>query len=139
MNIEQGKNESLRNYIDIFTKEALKVPDLDEKVAMIALQQGTQIVYLKMFLAKYAPQDMNQLQERVEKYIKAEESMKKSHPHPDNGKKRKSDESHDARDTFQPTEKSEDSAPRKFGAKFTEYARLNAPRNKIHMDIERDK
>ena len=38
MNIQQGNNKSLHNYIDRFTKEALKVPDLDEKVAMIALQ-----------------------------------------------------------------------------------------------------
>ena len=38
MNLEQGKNESLRDYLNRFTKEALKVPDLDEKVAMIALQ-----------------------------------------------------------------------------------------------------
>ena len=55
MSIEQGKNESLHNYIDRFTKEALKVPDLDEKVAMIALQQGTTDVYFKMSLAKHAP------------------------------------------------------------------------------------
>ena len=61
MSIEQGKNESLHNYIDRFTKEALKVSDLDEKVAMIALQQGTTDVYFKMSLAKHAPQDMNQL------------------------------------------------------------------------------
>ena len=67
MSIEQGKNESLRTYIDRFTKDALKVPDLDEKVAMIALQQGTTDVYFKMSLAKHAPQDMNQLQERAGK------------------------------------------------------------------------
>ena len=77
MSIEQGKNESLHTYIDRFTKEALKVSDLYEKVAMIALQQGTVDVYFKMFLAKHTPQDMNQLQERDGKYIKAEESMKK--------------------------------------------------------------
>ena len=45
-----------------FTKEALKVPDLDEKVAMIALQQGTIDVYFKRSLAKHPPEDMNFLQ-----------------------------------------------------------------------------
>ena len=46
MNLLQGRNESLRDYINHFTKEALKVPDLDEKVAMIALQQGTTDTFL---------------------------------------------------------------------------------------------
>ena len=87
MSIEQGKNESLRNYIERFTKEALKVPDLDEKLAMIALQKGTTYVYFKMSIAKHAPQDMNQSQERAVKYIKAEKSMRKSHPQPDNKKR----------------------------------------------------
>ena len=55
MSIEQGKNESLYTYIDRFTKEALKVPDLDEKVAMIALQQGTTDVYFKKFFSQTRP------------------------------------------------------------------------------------
>lgn len=35
MNVVQGKNKSLRDYLKRFTKKALKVPDLDNKVAMI--------------------------------------------------------------------------------------------------------
>ncbi|KAL8148167.1 hypothetical protein AgCh_005499 [Apium graveolens] len=41
MSIVQVAKESLREYLNRFTKEALKVSDLDDKVAMIALQQGT--------------------------------------------------------------------------------------------------
>ncbi|KAK1386147.1 hypothetical protein POM88_023882 [Heracleum sosnowskyi] len=41
MSIQQGKNESLREYLNRFTREALKVPDLEDKLAMIALQQRT--------------------------------------------------------------------------------------------------
>ena len=37
MSLEQGVKESLREYINRFTREALKVPDLEDKVAMIAL------------------------------------------------------------------------------------------------------
>ena len=40
MNLHQGRNESLREYMNQLTKEALKVSNLDQKVAMIALQQG---------------------------------------------------------------------------------------------------
>ncbi|KAL8116199.1 hypothetical protein AgCh_022626 [Apium graveolens] len=47
-----GAKESLRDYLNRFTKEALKVPDLDDKVAMIALQQGTRDEFFKISLAK---------------------------------------------------------------------------------------
>ena len=63
------------------------MPDLDEKVDMITLQQGTTNVYFKMSLAKNAPQDMNQLQERTGKCIKDEESMRKPNSQFDNEKK----------------------------------------------------
>ena len=56
MNLLQGRNESLRDYINRFTKEALKVPELDEKVAMISLQQGTTVTFFKRSLAKQALQ-----------------------------------------------------------------------------------
>ena len=78
MNLHQGRNESHRDYMNRFTKEALKVPDLDEKVAMIALPQGTTNDKFHRSLAKRAPDNMNELHERAEKYIKAEESLKKS-------------------------------------------------------------
>lgn len=78
MNLRQGRNESLRDYMNCFTKEALKVLDLDQKVAMIVLQQGTTDDNFHRSLAKRAPDNMNELQERARKYIKAEESLKKS-------------------------------------------------------------
>ena len=84
MNLLQGKNESLTDYINRFTKEALKVPYLDEKVGMIALRQGTTDTFLKRSLAKQALEDMNALQERVGKYIKAEESLRKDTHEVDN-------------------------------------------------------
>lgn len=34
MDVEQGNNESLRDYMKRITKEALKVPNLDDRVAI---------------------------------------------------------------------------------------------------------
>ena len=62
----------------------MKVPNLDEKVAMIALQQGTTDTFFKWSLAKKAPEDMNALQKRDGKYIKAEESLRKETHQVDN-------------------------------------------------------
>lgn len=58
MNLEQGKNESLRDYLNQFTKEARKVPDLDEEVCMIVLPQWTMNNYFKMSLKKHARENM---------------------------------------------------------------------------------
>ncbi|XP_074374086.1 uncharacterized protein LOC141714467 [Apium graveolens] len=71
MGIVQGAKESLRNYLNRFTKEALKVPDLDDKVAMIALQQGAGDEFFKILLSKRAPKNMLQFQDRAGKYIKS--------------------------------------------------------------------
>lgn len=74
-------NKSLRDYVTRVTKEVLKVPDLDEKIVTIALQQGTMNEHFKMSLAKHPPKSMLKLQERGGKYIKAEQSMKKPISH----------------------------------------------------------
>ena len=77
MNLHKGRNESLQDYLNRFTKEALKVLDLDQKVAMITFQQGTTDDNFRRSLAKRAPDNMNDLQKRAGKYIMAEESLRK--------------------------------------------------------------
>ncbi|XP_063936204.1 uncharacterized protein LOC135147248 [Daucus carota subsp. sativus] len=142
MNLHQGKNESLREYMNRFTKEALKVPDLDQKVAMIALQQGTTDDNFRRSLAKRAPDNMNDLQERAGKYIKAEESLRKSQSNQGpnaNFKKRGNDAEYNAENKYAKKDDDEKSpAKKKVGPRFTEYARLNAPRSQILMEIEKD-
>ncbi|XP_074336194.1 uncharacterized protein LOC141705547 [Apium graveolens] len=102
MGIIQGVKESLREYLNRFMKEALKLPDLDDKVAMIALQQETSDEFFKMSLAKFPPESMLQLQDRAGKYIKMEESMKKTavNNEPTGDKKRKTDQEYDAKDKY---------------------------------------
>ncbi|XP_063950795.1 uncharacterized protein LOC135153038 [Daucus carota subsp. sativus] len=125
-----------------FTKEALKVPDLDQKVAMIALQQGSTDDNLRRSLAKRAPENMNELQERAGKYIKAEESLKKSQNNQGptlNPKKRGNNTEYNADSKYSKTGDNDKSPTKKrAGPRFTEYARLNAPRNQILMEIEKD-
>ncbi|KAL8136230.1 hypothetical protein AgCh_010723 [Apium graveolens] len=73
MGLVQGAKKSLRDYLNRFMKKALKVPILDEKVAIIALQKGTRDEFFKMSLTKRPPESMLQLQDRAGKYIKVEE------------------------------------------------------------------
>ncbi|XP_074377033.1 uncharacterized protein LOC141718551 [Apium graveolens] len=133
MNIVQGEKESLRDYLNCFRKEALKVPDFDDKVAMIALQQGTRDEFFKMSLAKRPPESMLQLQNRAGKYIKVEESMRKTvvNNEPAGSKKRKTGLEYNFKDKYPRTEKDVDSTPKKGGPgqNFNEYAKPNAPRS----------
>ncbi|KAL8122123.1 hypothetical protein AgCh_018752 [Apium graveolens] len=142
MSIMLGVKESLRDYLNRFIKEALKVPDLDGEVAMIALQQGTRDEFFKMSLAKRPPESMLQLQDRAGKYIKMEESMRKTVVSNEiaGGKKWKTDLEYIEKEKYPRTEQNPNSTLKKGGPgqKFTEYAKLNAPRSQILMEIEKD-
>nr|XP_017217146.1 PREDICTED: uncharacterized protein LOC108194707 [Daucus carota subsp. sativus] len=134
MNLHQGKNESLQEYMNHFTKEALKVPDLDQKVATDD--------NFRRSLAKRAPDNMNDLQERAGKYIKAKERPRKSQNNQGsntNFKKRGNDTEYNAENKYSKKDDDEKSpAKKKLGPRFSEYARLNAPRSQILMEIEKD-
>ena len=131
------------DYLKRFTKETLNITDLDNKVAIVALQHGTNDAFFKSSLAKLPLENMIDLQQRASKYIKAEDSMRKETTHGgnnDNSKKRKTDQEYDARDKYPRTSKDSESPPKKSqGPSFTEYARLNAPRSQILLDIEKEK
>ncbi|XP_074374282.1 uncharacterized protein LOC141714677 [Apium graveolens] len=110
---------------------------------MISLQQGTRNEFFKMSLAKRPPERMLQLQDRAGKYIKVEESMKKTtvNNKPTGNKKRKTDQEYDAKDKYPRTGKNSDSSSFKKNQqpRFIEYARLNAPKSQSLIEIEKDK
>ncbi|XP_063949854.1 uncharacterized protein LOC108221222 [Daucus carota subsp. sativus] len=85
---------------------------------------------------------MNDLQESAGKYIKAEESLRKSQNNQGpntNFKKHGSDAEYNAENKYSKKDDSEKSpAKKKLGPRFIEYARLNAPRSQILMEIEKD-
>ncbi|XP_063942660.1 uncharacterized protein LOC135150327 [Daucus carota subsp. sativus] len=92
---------------------------------MIALQQGTTDDNFRRSLAKRAPENMNELQERAGKYIKAEESLKKSHNNQgptSNPKKRGNDTEYNADNKYSKTGDGDKSpTKKKAGPRFTEF------------------
>ncbi|XP_074336267.1 uncharacterized protein LOC141673422 [Apium graveolens] len=117
--IVQPAKESLKDYLNRFTKEASKVPNLEDKVAMIALQQWTRYEFFKMSLAKRPHESMLQLQNRAGKYIKVLESMKKIvvSNEPTGNKKRKTDQEYDAKDKYPQIGKGSNSSLRRISNK----------------------
>ena len=99
-------------------------------------------MFFKRSFAKQVPEDMNALQERPGKYIKADERLKKETYEVDNecGKKRRSDQGYNIWNKYTKNDKFEDSASMiKNEPKFTEYARINTARSQILMESENDK
>ncbi|XP_074323367.1 uncharacterized protein LOC141660292 [Apium graveolens] len=96
-----------------------------------------------MSLAKRPPESMLQLQDRAGKYIKVDESMKKIavSNEPTRNKKQKTNQEYDAKDKYPQIGKNSNSSSSKKNqqSRFAEYARLNAPRSQILMEIEKDK
>ncbi|XP_074342172.1 uncharacterized protein LOC141679617 [Apium graveolens] len=117
MSIVQGAKKSLMGYLNHFIKKVMKVPDLDDKVAKIALQQGIKDEFFKISLAKRPPENVLQLQSRAGKYIQVEESMKKTMVNNESasGKKQKTDQEYSATYKYYRANKEAESLPKKGG------------------------
>ncbi|KAK6117276.1 hypothetical protein DH2020_048987 [Rehmannia glutinosa] len=77
MGVRQKQDESLRDSIQRFNKEALEIEDLDQSVALAALMNGVRKTSRFAFsLAKKPPLTLADLFNRAEKYINAEEMSK---------------------------------------------------------------
>ncbi|GAV89262.1 hypothetical protein CFOL_v3_32680, partial [Cephalotus follicularis] len=76
INVVQGRDESLRDYLTRFNRESLTVKDLEPSFAMAALNSGLRSSSSFTFsLMKKPPVDMVDLLRRAEKYVNAEEGM----------------------------------------------------------------
>ncbi|GAV71179.1 hypothetical protein CFOL_v3_14673 [Cephalotus follicularis] len=76
INVVQGRDESLRDYLTRFNRESLMVKDLEPSFAMTALNSGLRNNSSFTFsLLKKQAVDMEDLLRKAEKYVNAEEEM----------------------------------------------------------------
>ncbi|GAV67522.1 hypothetical protein CFOL_v3_11027 [Cephalotus follicularis] len=76
INVVQGKDETLRDYLTRFNKESLTVKDLEPSFALAALNNGLKSNSSFTFsLLKKTAKDMADLLKRAEGYVNAEEKM----------------------------------------------------------------
>ncbi|GAV67842.1 hypothetical protein CFOL_v3_11346, partial [Cephalotus follicularis] len=76
INVVQGRDESLRDYLTRFNKESLTVKDLEPSFSMAALSNGLRNNSSFTFsLLKRPALDMADLLKRVERYVNAVEEM----------------------------------------------------------------
>ncbi|MCI02730.1 hypothetical protein A2U01_0023764 [Trifolium medium] len=74
--IVQGKDETLRDYIERFTREAVKVKGADEKLKCFIFKKGLRAgVMFKQKLGLKEPKNMSELLIRAQPYINYEEKL----------------------------------------------------------------
>ncbi|KAK2996438.1 hypothetical protein RJ639_025575 [Escallonia herrerae] len=78
--IIQGPKESLNSYYARFNSEKLLIDHLDPGVTFVAMARGVRLgTPLRFSLNKRPPENMSDLLDRVEKYLRAEEDSTMSH------------------------------------------------------------
>ncbi|XP_052206769.1 uncharacterized protein LOC127811096 [Diospyros lotus] len=76
VSIKQNQGESLRDFVARFNEEALSIDKFDQRIAMVALQNGLRAGPFAQSLAKTPPRTFTEALARANKYINAEEVMK---------------------------------------------------------------
>ncbi|XP_022873009.1 uncharacterized protein LOC111391959 [Olea europaea var. sylvestris] len=75
MQLCQGQNETLRDFMKRFNKERLQIPDLHITAVVSALTHAIRCETFKMSLSKTPPKSVTELLTRGEKYINMEETL----------------------------------------------------------------
>ncbi|XP_052172250.1 uncharacterized protein LOC127788176 [Diospyros lotus] len=76
VSIKQNQGESLRDFVARFNEEALSIDEFDQRIAMVALQNGLRAGPFAQSLAKTPHRTFTEALARANKYINAEEVMK---------------------------------------------------------------
>ncbi|XP_029129437.1 uncharacterized protein LOC114916542 [Cajanus cajan] len=74
LNVHQGLGETLKEYLTKFSQEAAKIPDIDEKMIVVALRKGLRLGPYGESLIHNAVKTMTEALPRAMYYIKVEES-----------------------------------------------------------------
>lgn len=77
MNIRQGRDETLKAFVDRFNDESMQVEGRTDQLVISAFMNGIQPGILYTRLAQETPQNIKELHERVEIFCKGEEANRR--------------------------------------------------------------
>jgi len=138
--VRQAHDESLKDFINRYSEQALQVDDLNEDFKLFGISSGVRTESEFWWsLQKTSPRDYNDFLKRAQKYINAEEARlaaRKAKPPKSYQEEHRERHSEDNR----PPKKSRSGAgPLKpFSSKFDKYHKLNAPIEEI-FSLTQDK
>lgn len=73
MNLKQGPQEPLREYIDRFNAEVITIAHVQHDVVVLTLMNGLKRGPFRDSLAKRAPHNLAEAMEKADQYIRKEE------------------------------------------------------------------
>ncbi|XP_022843439.1 uncharacterized protein LOC111366994 [Olea europaea var. sylvestris] len=130
MQLRQGQNETLRDFMTRFNKERLQIPDLHITAAVSALTYAIKCEAFKMSLSKTPPKTVTELLTRAETYINMEETLNPRKVGPSHDRvehKRQQNPNH--REEEHRKKQRQEVPP-------TPFTRLNTPKTNILMEIK---
>ncbi|XP_020992665.1 uncharacterized protein LOC110278762 [Arachis duranensis] len=80
LGVKQEDREPLRNYMEMFNKACLEIQDMPTEAVIMSLVNGLGKGSFSQSISKRHPTSLNDVQERVEKYINIEENARLQEP-----------------------------------------------------------
>uniref|UniRef100_A0A2N9I9Y3 Uncharacterized protein n=1 Tax=Fagus sylvatica TaxID=28930 RepID=A0A2N9I9Y3_FAGSY len=144
LNIKQKEGETLRSYLTRFNKETLLVDGADDKVVLTAFISGLQSGDFLFSVYKDPPTSMSEMMYEAQQYMNGEEALQARDTV--TGKKRRNDYDDRPNETLESKpkiqrnqgKKREDRSRRGSNERFNHFTPLNAPVNRIFMQIKDD-
>uniref|UniRef100_A0A2N9ECS2 RNase H type-1 domain-containing protein n=1 Tax=Fagus sylvatica TaxID=28930 RepID=A0A2N9ECS2_FAGSY len=138
----QREGETLRSYLTRFNKETLLVDGADDKVVLTAFISGLQSGDFLFSVYKDPPTSMSEMMYEAQRYMNGEDALQAR----DTGKKRRNDYADRPNETLEskpkmqrnPGKKREDRSRRGSNERFNHFTPLNAPVDRIFMQIKDD-
>uniref|UniRef100_A0A2N9IZX2 RNA-directed DNA polymerase n=1 Tax=Fagus sylvatica TaxID=28930 RepID=A0A2N9IZX2_FAGSY len=142
LNVRQREGETLRSYLTRFNKETLLVDGADDKVVLTAFISGLQSGDFLFSVYKDPPTSMSEMMYEAQRYMNGEDALQAR----DTGKKRRNDYADRPNETLESKpkmqrnqgKKREDRNRRGSNERFNHFTPLNAPVDRIFMQIKDD-
>ncbi|XP_050259175.1 uncharacterized protein LOC126704195 [Quercus robur] len=138
LTVKQGEKETLRSYVQRFTRETLEVDEADDKVQLTTFKAGLRSRDLVASLAKNPPKTMAEMLLKAQKYMNAEDALAaiKDNEKPGDKAKREDDRKGQKRD--RPDRRNNDGNRRKDdkNPRTVRFTPLVMPVDKIFTQIK---
>ena len=136
MNIKQQEDETLRSYITHFSKEALLIDDVDDKIFIAAFTNGLRKGKFLFSLYKNNPKTMSDVLYRATKYMNAEDVLLAQEEKPRKRERQEDTRQDRGQKIARTREQWEERRSKPPIRKFTSFTPLTTPIDQVLMQIK---
>ncbi|XP_010245798.1 PREDICTED: uncharacterized protein LOC104589244 [Nelumbo nucifera] len=136
--VRQRKSEPLRDYLARLNKEALQVRNLNQSVAVTAIQHGLHPSPFNFSISRNPPQTLTALMSHAQKYINTEEALTQLRDEEERSDKRRDTEERKSERSNLDHKKQDrrpNHRPRTPPPNYRNFTSLNMPQSEVLMQI----